>query len=84
MLPYLARCACQAIGEDPVIQCYDVSRPKSVVQQQKTSDSGPMSLLLVATHAVYGIEACNNMSMEVLTDEGKRAAILACEFKEKL
>ncbi|WZZ25815.1 hypothetical protein YC2023_009216 [Brassica napus] len=81
MLPYLARFACQDIGEDPVIQCFDVSRPKSVAQISETCDSGLMSLILMATRAVFGMEACKSIKTEVLTDEGKKAAILAYEFK---
>ncbi|KAH0909150.1 LOW QUALITY PROTEIN: hypothetical protein HID58_032471 [Brassica napus] len=76
MLPYLARFACQPIGDDNVIQCYDVARPKFVSQNKNPSDSGLMAVLLMANHAVYGTEACKNISHERLEAEGRRAAIL--------
>ncbi|XP_048596182.1 uncharacterized protein LOC125577998 [Brassica napus] len=84
MLPYLARFACQPIGDDNVIQCYDVARPKFVSQNKNPSDSGLMAVLLMANHAVYGTEACKNISHERLEAEGRRAAILVYEFKEEL
>ncbi|KAF2594771.1 hypothetical protein F2Q70_00042767 [Brassica cretica] len=84
MLPYVARYACQPIGPDPVIQCYDVGRPKSVAQIKNPADSGLMAVLLMATHAMYGIELCNNINNDILEKEGKCAAILAYEFKEHL
>ncbi|KAJ0245552.1 Ulp1 protease family [Hirschfeldia incana] len=84
MLPYLARYACQDSGENPVLQCFDVFRPKSVAQVTKSCDSGLMSLILMATHALYGLDACKTIKPELLTDEAKRAAILAYEFKETL
>ncbi|KAG5378395.1 hypothetical protein IGI04_026237 [Brassica rapa subsp. trilocularis] len=76
MLPYLARFACQPIGDDNVIQCYDVARPKFVSQNKNPSDSGLMAVLLMANHAVYGTEACKNIGHERLEAEGRRAAIL--------
>nr|VDC71992.1 unnamed protein product [Brassica rapa] len=84
MLPYLARYASLDIETDPVIQCYDVARPKSVVQIKNEADSGLMSLLFMARHALYGPEACKNIGDDVLVEKSKSAAILAYEFKEKL
>ncbi|CAN6851704.1 unnamed protein product [Brassica oleracea] len=84
MLPYLARYACLEIGSDPVIQCYDVARRKSVAQFKNEADSGLMAVLFMASHALYGLEACKNIGADVLEEEGKSAAILAYEFKEKL
>ncbi|XP_009123716.1 uncharacterized protein LOC103848589 [Brassica rapa] len=84
MLPYLARFACQPIGDDNVIQCYDVARPKFVSQNKNPSDSGLMVVLLMANHAVYGTEACKNISHERLEAEGRRAAIWVYEFKDEL
>ncbi|CAG7909098.1 unnamed protein product [Brassica rapa] len=84
MLPYLARYASLDIETDPVIQCYDVARPKSVAQIRNEADSGLMSLLFMARHALYGPEACKNIGDDVLVEESKSAAILAYEFKEKL
>ncbi|CAN7116552.1 unnamed protein product [Brassica rapa subsp. narinosa] len=83
-LPYLARYASLDIETDPVIQCYDVARPKSVAQIKNEADSGLMSLLFMARHALYGPEACKNIGDDVLVEESKSAAILAYEFKEKL
>lgn len=84
MLPYLARYSSLPLGVDPVIQCYDVARPKSVSQSINPADSGLLAVLLMAFHALYGVEACKNITPELLAEEGKRAAILAYEFKEKL
>ncbi|WZZ78916.1 hypothetical protein YC2023_099488 [Brassica napus] len=75
MLPYLARYVGETVGAEPVIQCYDVARPKSVAQNKNPADSGLMAMLLMATHAIYGIEACKSISHEVLEEEGRRAAI---------
>ncbi|WZY94294.1 hypothetical protein YC2023_066623 [Brassica napus] len=82
MLPYLARYAYLDIETDPVIQCYDVARPKSVAQIKNEADSGLMSSLFMASHALYGPEACKNIGDDVLVEESKSAAILAYEFKE--
>ncbi|KAG2308216.1 hypothetical protein Bca52824_027964 [Brassica carinata] len=84
MLPYLARFACQPVGDEPIIQCFDVVRPKSLEQINNPADSGLMALVLMGRHAVYGMEACKNISSDVLAEEGKRAAILTYEFKEEL
>lgn len=84
MLPYLARFACQLSGDLSIIHCFDVVRPKSVEQITKPADSGLMALLLMGRHAIYGMEACKNITSDVLAAEGKRAAILTYEFKEKL
>ncbi|KAJ0230428.1 Ulp1 protease family [Hirschfeldia incana] len=81
MLPYLARFACQAVGEDPIIQCFDVVRPRSVAQINNSLDSGLMSLLLMGRHALYGIESCKNISHHVLEEESRWAAISTYEFK---
>ncbi|KAF8116346.1 hypothetical protein N665_0019s0026 [Sinapis alba] len=62
MLPYLGRYACQSIGADHVIQCYDVARPKSVSQNKNPADSGLMAVLLMANHALYGLDGCKNIS----------------------
>ncbi|KAL0899002.1 hypothetical protein Bca101_082963 [Brassica carinata] len=84
MLPYLARFACQPVGDEPIIQCFDVVRPKSLEQINNPADSGLMALVLMGRHAVYGMEACKNISSDVFAEEGKRAAILTYEFKEEL
>ncbi|KAG2265304.1 hypothetical protein Bca52824_072383 [Brassica carinata] len=84
MLPYLARYARLKIETDPVIQCYDVARPKSVAQFKNEADSGLISLPFMASHALYGPEACKNIGDDVLVEESKSATILAYEFKEKL
>ncbi|CAF2044413.1 unnamed protein product [Brassica napus] len=84
MLPYLARYVGEIVGTEPVIQCYDVARPKSVAQNKNPADSGLMAMLLMATHAIYGLEACKSLTHEMVEEEGRRAAILAYEFKEKL
>ncbi|KAG2323406.1 hypothetical protein Bca52824_016619 [Brassica carinata] len=84
MLLYLAKFAGQPIRADPVIQCYDFARPKSVAQTSNPADSGLMALLLMENHTLYGLEACKNISKEMLEEEGKRAAILAYEFEEEL
>ncbi|KAL0753881.1 hypothetical protein Bca101_091549 [Brassica carinata] len=84
MLPYLARYVGETVGAEPVIQCYDVARPKSVAHNKNPADSGLMAMLLMATHAIYGIEACKSISHEVLEEEGRRAAIWRMSFKEQL
>ncbi|CAN7125294.1 unnamed protein product [Brassica rapa subsp. narinosa] len=84
MLPYVARFACLPIGADPIIQCYDVARPKSLHQHKNPSDCGLMAVLLMATHALYGIEVCKNINNDILEEEGMCAAILAYEVYEKL
>ncbi|KAG5378744.1 hypothetical protein IGI04_026586 [Brassica rapa subsp. trilocularis] len=71
MLPYLARYACQPLGAEPVIQCYDVARPKSVAQSKVPVDSGLMALLMMAYHALYGLDACKTITRELLEEEGK-------------
>ncbi|CAN6998026.1 unnamed protein product, partial [Brassica rapa subsp. trilocularis] len=76
MLSYLARYVGQSIGEEPVMHCYDVSRPKFLAQNTNPSDSGLMAMLLMTRHAVYGIDARKNISPDILEEEGRRAAIL--------
>ncbi|KAH0926306.1 hypothetical protein HID58_018562, partial [Brassica napus] len=76
MLPYLARYVGQSIGEEPVMHCYDVSRPKFLAQNTNPSDSRLMAMLLMTRHAVYSIDACKNISPDILEEEGRRAAIL--------
>ncbi|KAF2531069.1 hypothetical protein F2Q70_00031051 [Brassica cretica] len=65
-------------------KCYDVARPKSVAQFKNEADSDLISLLFMASHALYGPEACKNIGDDVLVEESKSATILAYEFKEKL
>lgn len=84
MLPFLSRYVGASIGAEDVIECYDVARPKSVAQNTNPSDSGLMAVLLMATHALYGIEACKHITPAMVEEEGKRAAILAYELREQL
>ncbi|XP_056864452.1 uncharacterized protein LOC108854790 isoform X2 [Raphanus sativus] len=78
------RFACQPAGEDPIIQYFDVVRPKSLEQVTNPAESGLMAVVLMARHAFYGKQACKHISSSVLEEEGKRAAILTFEMQEKL
>lgn len=79
MIHYLLRECGEAYG------CEDASpfsfeRPKCVSQSVDPFDCGLMTVLLMATHAVYGIEACKNIHQSMLAEEGKSAAIMAFEL----
>ncbi|CAG7906863.1 unnamed protein product [Brassica rapa] len=83
MLPYLAR----QFGKEMGTQCvtpYKFDRTKSVFQSDNPADAGLIAVLLMVRHAVYGFEACRNLSPETVADEGKSAAIMALESTEKL
>ncbi|KAG2308382.1 hypothetical protein Bca52824_028130 [Brassica carinata] len=56
MIPHLLRLSGHALpGDERHLLEYE--RPKCVSQTQNSFDSGLMAVLLMATHAVYGIEA---------------------------
>lgn len=79
MVPYLVRLAGLDFGsEEPKLFAFE--RPKCVSQNDNPCDSGLMAVLLIATHVVYGIEACKYINTEILVEEGKSAAIMATEF----
>ncbi|KAL0722523.1 hypothetical protein Bca4012_037122 [Brassica carinata] len=59
-------------------------RPKGVSQTANPCDSGLMAVLLMATHAVYGIEACKYINTQILMEEGKSAAIMAMELQDNV
>ena len=81
MLPYLLRLSMQAFGSaEP--EPFAVDRSKDISESKNPSDDGFMAVLFMATHAVYGIEACKNINTEVLVLEGKSAAVMASEFKD--
>lgn len=83
MLPYLARHFGKEMGGQRVMP-FKFDRPKSVFQIDNPADAGLMAVLLMVKHAVYGFEACRNLSPETVADEGKSAAIMAMELEEKL
>uniref|UniRef100_A0A0D3CR25 Ubiquitin-like protease family profile domain-containing protein n=1 Tax=Brassica oleracea var. oleracea TaxID=109376 RepID=A0A0D3CR25_BRAOL len=83
MLPYLSTRGSMDIVREEVMP-FRFDRPKVVSQIDHLPDSGLMAVLLMVTHAVYGIDACKNISTTSLSEEGKSAAIMAYEFKEKL
>ncbi|KAL0758949.1 hypothetical protein Bca101_075099 [Brassica carinata] len=81
MLPYLLRLSMQAFGSaEP--EPFAVDRSKDISESKNPSDDGFMAVLFMATHVVYGIEACKNINTEVLVLEGKSAAVMASEFKD--
>ncbi|KAG2330025.1 hypothetical protein Bca52824_001205 [Brassica carinata] len=82
MLPYLARHLCEDMRQDGVMP-YQFDRPKVISQNDNPPDSGLMAALMV-THAVYGIEACKNITYDSLGKEGESAAIMAYKFNEVL
>ncbi|KAH0928841.1 hypothetical protein HID58_014568 [Brassica napus] len=83
MLPYIVRLSTRAVGSaEP--KRFSVERPKNLSQIQNPCDDGLMSVLLMCSHAVYGIEACKNISTDSLVEEGKSAVVLAFEYKETM
>ncbi|KAG2243636.1 hypothetical protein Bca52824_094530 [Brassica carinata] len=70
-------------GRQPAMP-YKFDRPKSVFQSDNPADAGLIAVLLMVKHAVYGFEACRHLSPETVAEEGKSAAIMALESKEKL
>lgn len=82
MLPYLARHLCEDMRQDGVMP-YQFDRPKVISQNDNPPDSGLMAALMV-THAIYGIEACKNITYDSLGKEGESAAIMAYKFNEVL
>lgn len=83
MIPFLLRLSGQAFGCD-ADQCFALERPKGLSQSHDPFDCGLMDVLLMATHAVYGIEACKNINENILAEEGKSAAIMAFELRESI
>ncbi|KAJ4891759.1 hypothetical protein Rs2_31507 [Raphanus sativus] len=83
MLPYLLRLAGHALHGDES-QRLQFERPKGLSQTDHPFASGLMSVLLMGTHAVHGIEACKNINSNILAEEGKAAAIMAFELNENL
>lgn len=83
MLPHLARHFGKEKGAQRVMP-YKFSRAKSVFQSDNPRDAGLIVVLLMVKHAVYGFEACRHLSPETVADEGKSAAIMALEWKEKV
>ncbi|KAL0715491.1 hypothetical protein Bca4012_064813 [Brassica carinata] len=83
MLPYVARHFGKEMGGQPAMP-YKFDRPKSVFQSDNPADAGLIAVLLMVKHAVYGFEACRHLSPETVAEEGKSAAIMALESKEKL
>ncbi|KAL0701480.1 hypothetical protein Bca4012_057602 [Brassica carinata] len=83
MLPYLLRLAGHALDGDES-QRLQFERPKGLSQTDHPFASGLMAVLLMATHSVYGIEACKSINSNILAEEGKTAAIMAFELNENL
>ncbi|KAG2299896.1 hypothetical protein Bca52824_036368 [Brassica carinata] len=83
MLPYLARHFGNELGVQRVMP-YKFDRPESVFQNANPADAGLIAVLLKVKHAVYDFEACRHLSAESVAEEGKSAAIMAFESKEKL
>ncbi|KAL0794669.1 hypothetical protein Bca101_066046 [Brassica carinata] len=81
MIPHLLRLSGHALpGDERHLLEYE--RPKCVSQTHNSFDSGLMVVLLMATHVVYGIEACKNINSNILAEEGKSNAIMAFELQE--
>ncbi|KAG2330123.1 hypothetical protein Bca52824_001303 [Brassica carinata] len=83
MLPYLLRLFGQAFGSaEP--KSFALERPKGLSQIENPFDCGLMAVLLMSTHTVYCIEACENIDSRILAEEGKSAAIMAFELQESV
>lgn len=83
MLPYLIRQQNRETVTE-VVMPYTFDRPHAVAQREDPADSGLMAVLLMVIHAVYGIEACKNISTDCLNEESKCAALMAYEFNGNL
>lgn len=83
MLPYLLRLAGHALDGDES-QRLQFERPKGLSQTDHPFASELMAVLLMATHAVYGIEACKSINSNILAEEGKTAGIMAFKLNENL
>lgn len=83
MVPYLLRLAGHALDGDET-QRLAFERPKGLSHTDHPFDSGLMAVLLMATHAVYGFEACKNINSHILAEEGKSAAIMAFDLNENV
>lgn len=70
MIPYLVRQSGQPYGCDAGPR-YAFERPKGLSQSEDPLHCGLMSVLLMATHAVYGIEACKNIHVNILAKKGR-------------
>ncbi|KAF8107332.1 hypothetical protein N665_0123s0023 [Sinapis alba] len=83
MLPYLYRQGMGDIGSGELMP-YTYDRLEAVSQHDDPPASGILVVLLMVTHALYGINACKNIPPETVCEEAKSAAVMAYEFKEKL
>lgn len=83
MIPYLVRHPCQPNGCDGPLP-FEIDRPKGVSQSPHPFQSGLRAVLLMATHAVYGIEACKNMNESMVDEEGKSAALMDFQLRESI
>lgn len=83
MVPYLVRLSGLDFGSDET-KPFAFELPKGVSQTANPCDSGLMAVLLMATHAVYGIEACKYINTQILMEEGKSAAIMAMELQDNV
>ncbi|KAL0801809.1 hypothetical protein Bca101_056985 [Brassica carinata] len=61
-----------------------VDRPKEVQQNSNRSQSGLTSILLMQTHAMFGIDICRYITPTRLKEEAQRIAVMLYEIHEKL
>ncbi|RID46158.1 hypothetical protein BRARA_I02839 [Brassica rapa] len=61
-----------------------IERPKVVAQNTNPSHSALTSILLMQTHAIFGLESCRCITPTLLTEEAHRVAVMLYELHEKL
>ncbi|KAL0898724.1 hypothetical protein Bca101_082685 [Brassica carinata] len=61
-----------------------IDRPKIVAQNPNPAHSGLTSILLMHTHAVFGLDSCRCITPNLLAEEARRVVVMLYELHEKL
>ncbi|XP_048634864.1 uncharacterized protein LOC106447979 [Brassica napus] len=83
MIPYLLKHTGR-ISNTTAYHGVVIERPKVVAQNTNPSHSALTSILLMQTHAIFGLESCRCITPTLLTEEAHRVAVMLYELHEKL
>ncbi|KAF2538311.1 hypothetical protein F2Q68_00020035 [Brassica cretica] len=83
MFPYLMKQAGLRISNSQLMPMV-VERAKTVPQTIISADSSLMSVLLMQTHSLSGIETCRCIAPHILASEAQRVAVMLYEYHMKL
>ncbi|KAL0847624.1 hypothetical protein Bca101_020870 [Brassica carinata] len=61
-----------------------IDRPKIVAQNPNPAHSGLTSILLMQTHAIFGLDSCRCITPNFLAEEARRVVVMLYELHEKL